>query len=156
MNFTNWLITIFITFSCVFITYPDFKDYPNMYFSREWHIAYQSTARSWWAFAVAYLIYACETYNGGIVKRILTFKFWFPLSRLSYSAYLIHTTVIFYFYATQEHPMHIQVSDIVNFVISCQLQNLSRLILFLNIQDLQLCFEFGFLVRFGVFCDLIF
>ena len=34
-------------------------------------------------------------------------KFWVPLSRLSYSAYLIHILFLLSFYSTQEHPLHI-------------------------------------------------
>lgn len=43
-----------------------------------------------------------------LINKILTLRFWIPLSRLTYSAYLIHCTVIFYFYTTQERAMHIQ------------------------------------------------
>ena len=108
LNLANWLFTFIIIFSCIFIVYPDAINFPIVYYSRAFHIAYLSISKVIWALAVAYVIYACETYNGGIVKKLLTLKLWLPLSRLSYSAYLIHSTVIFYFFSTSEKPMHMQ------------------------------------------------
>ena len=47
------------------------------------------------------------------LKRLKTLQ-QVPLSKLTYSAYLVHTIVILYFNATQEHPMHIQDSSMVS------------------------------------------
>ena len=74
---------------------------------------YQGFSRVLWALGLSYMIYACETSNGGIVNRVLTWKIWLPLSRLTYSAYLIHLTVIFYFNTTQQHLFHWQNSTLV-------------------------------------------
>ena len=49
----------------------------------------------------------------GIVKKILNWSAWEPLSRISYSAYLVHFIVIYNFYTNQEHTFHIQDINIV-------------------------------------------
>ena len=113
MNNTLWISAILLSSLCIFGLYPDFRDFPKIYFTRWPHILYQGFSRVLWALGLSYMIYACETSNGGIVNRVLTWKLWLPLSRLTYSAYLIHLTVIFYFNTTQQHLFHWQNSTLV-------------------------------------------
>lgn len=57
------------------------------------HIMYQSTSRTVWSLGLAGIIYSCLI-SGGIINDILSWKIWIPLSRLSFSAYLVHITFI--------------------------------------------------------------
>jgi len=43
----------------------DNKEYPQTYFSRTTHIIYQSISRTCWGLGLGYIIFACETGNGG-------------------------------------------------------------------------------------------
>ena len=100
----------------VFGLYPDAQGtYP---LDKINHIVYQTLSRLTWSICLSYIIYACITKNGGIVNKILSARIWVPLSRLSYSAFLVHTMVIIYFYATQEHLFHIQDSTMIYFYLS--------------------------------------
>lgn len=69
-----------------------------------------------WAIGLGYIILACVTSNGGIVNSILSWPVWLPLSRLSYCLYLFHTVVILFFNSVQDHTIHMQDSNIVNFI----------------------------------------
>ncbi|XP_041474396.1 nose resistant to fluoxetine protein 6-like [Lytechinus variegatus] len=46
-----------------------------------------------WALAVSWVIFACHYGYGGVVDDILSWNFWVPLSRLTYSTYLIHPVI---------------------------------------------------------------
>jgi hypothetical protein len=49
--------------------YPDMEVYPEVYYSRATHIFYQGFSRIIWAIGLAYIIYACETSNGGNIAN---------------------------------------------------------------------------------------
>lgn len=55
---------------------------------------YASLSRVAWALALSYIIFACVHGYGGPVNWFLTLSLWQPLSRLSYSIYIIHFPVI--------------------------------------------------------------
>jgi peptidoglycan/LPS O-acetylase OafA/YrhL len=44
----------------------------------------------------------------GIINKILSWSAWIPLSRLTYSAYLVHTMIIIYYFATKNHLFHLE------------------------------------------------
>jgi peptidoglycan/LPS O-acetylase OafA/YrhL len=67
---------------------------------------YNAMARPTFAACVAWMIIACVTGNGGPIARFLDWSFWSPLSRLTYSLYLVHVLVIYWYLAVQESPMH--------------------------------------------------
>ncbi|XP_053658584.1 O-acyltransferase like protein-like [Anopheles marshallii] len=54
---------------------------------------YESLHRSFWAFAVMWVIFVCINGQGGIIDRFLGSPLWQPLSRLSYSMYLVHIAI---------------------------------------------------------------
>ena len=42
----------------------------------------------------------------GPIAKFLDWKFWSPISRLTYTLYLVHVLVIYWYIAVQESPMH--------------------------------------------------
>lgn len=54
---------------------------------------YESTSRVAWAGALAWIVFACTNELGGPVNWFLSLRMWQPLSRLSYSIYLVHLPV---------------------------------------------------------------
>lgn len=75
-----------------------FANYPLMQFenhSTSLEMAlYASLSRIAWALALSYIIFACVHGYGGPVNWFLSLSLWQPLSRLSYSIYIIHFPVI--------------------------------------------------------------
>lgn len=49
-----------------------------------------------WCFAIGWVIIMCVTDNAATVNKFLTWKFFVPFSRLTYSAYLINGLVVIY------------------------------------------------------------
>lgn len=90
--------------------YPDYDNHP---LSRTAHILYQASHRFIWSIGLGYIIFACLNSQGGIINKLLCWKIWIPFSRLSFSAYLLHFTVLNYYLTTQEHTLQLQTINMV-------------------------------------------
>ncbi|XP_071489887.1 nose resistant to fluoxetine protein 6-like [Diadema antillarum] len=53
-------------------------------------VMYITFSRFIFALALAWIIFACHYGYGGVVSDFLSWRFWTPLSRLTYSTYLLH------------------------------------------------------------------
>ncbi|XP_037297420.1 nose resistant to fluoxetine protein 6-like [Manduca sexta] len=83
-------------------------------FYQEWYqyssleaAAYISLHKVAWGIANGWLIIACATGNGGILGKLLSWKFLAPMSRLTFCAYLVNGIVELYYVGQLRHPMHI-------------------------------------------------
>lgn len=70
--------------------------------------AYVALSPTAWALALSWVVVACVTGYGGPVNSILSSKFFAPLSRLTYCAYLIHPLIMLSAVAHMDGPMHLQ------------------------------------------------
>ncbi|XP_028028597.1 nose resistant to fluoxetine protein 6-like [Bombyx mandarina] len=100
-----WLISIILgtvtTFS-VTLFYQEWYEYSNIEAA-----AYISLHKLAWGIANGWLIIACSTGNGGILGRLLSWKFLGPVARLTFCAYLVNGIVELYYVGQLRHPMHI-------------------------------------------------
>ncbi|CAL1270723.1 unnamed protein product [Larinioides sclopetarius] len=55
---------------------------------------YAGVSKLAWSAGIFWMMFVCLTGNGGIINRILSWKFWTPMARLSYVFYLLHPLVI--------------------------------------------------------------
>ncbi|KAH9636680.1 hypothetical protein HF086_003228 [Spodoptera exigua] len=83
-------------------------------FYQEWYqynaieaAAYISLHKLAWGISNGWLIIACATGNGGILGKLLTWKFLAPFSRLTFCAYLVNGIVELYYVGELRHPLHI-------------------------------------------------
>ena len=90
----------------------------GQFLSNAENVAYAMCHRFAWGCAVVWVIYACHNKMGGAVNAFLSWKAWSPLGRLTYNAYLLHFLVLFYFYYTQDTPVHYQDSGLVYHFVS--------------------------------------
>ncbi len=104
--------SIILAMSCVY-----FPFYSN-YFPKAVNIIYQSLSHQCWSISIGWLIFACSTNHGGLVNKILSWPFWIIMARLSYSAYLIHTMIIFVQVYNRSSTIHYQTSVVFNNFIS--------------------------------------
>jgi len=80
---------------------------------------YNAMNRAVWAACVCWVVVACTCGYGGPVTKLLDWSFWTPLSKLTYSAYLIHLIVIYWYMAVQESPMHWSYVGFVYYYLGC-------------------------------------
>uniref|UniRef100_T1J952 Nose resistant-to-fluoxetine protein N-terminal domain-containing protein n=1 Tax=Strigamia maritima TaxID=126957 RepID=T1J952_STRMM len=95
----GWLIAFGLSSAVVFGIYHSHSNQDGQSF-------YLALSRSTWSVALAWLIFACCNGYGGIVNSILSWPFWQPLGRLTYSTYLIHLAIIPIFVMGSEVPPH--------------------------------------------------
>lgn len=86
---------------------------PNMATPLE-NALYDSFTRVAWPSAISYIIFACVHKYGGPVNWFLGHPFWQPLSRLSYTIYLVHFPVVIFFLCTLKSVPYSYESDTVS------------------------------------------
>ncbi|KAL0106558.1 hypothetical protein PUN28_016332 [Cardiocondyla obscurior] len=74
---------------------------------------YAALHKGVWAVGIAWIVIACLTQHGGIVRQFLSYKGWAPLSRLSYCAYLLNPLLIQSLSALKETPIHFEFISLV-------------------------------------------
>ncbi|XP_031623576.1 nose resistant to fluoxetine protein 6-like [Contarinia nasturtii] len=102
INICGWALSLVAMILVIFINHPlqqqDNKFSPLIYG------LYDAFSRIVWSIALCYIIFACVHGSGSIVNRFLSHPLWQPLSRMSYSIYLLHFVVIGNVMGTQRTP----------------------------------------------------
>ncbi|XP_024943961.1 nose resistant to fluoxetine protein 6 isoform X2 [Cephus cinctus] len=84
---SGWTLSIATMLSIVYGLYG------NM-FGPTLSVMYTALSHSGWALCVSWVLIACVTGNGGIVNTFLSWKYIYPISRLTYCAYLVHPALM--------------------------------------------------------------
>ena len=95
-----WVIAAAI---CASSVYGPQKRYDGSFTKAE-DLIYLMFGRLAWAVAVAIIIFACHNGYGWIVNDILSLKIWIPLSRLTFTTYLVHGVVLYILLFTGRRP----------------------------------------------------
>ena len=100
---------LFISALCLFWTLY------GLYFT--WHghvpsvaenVIYMTFSRFIWSLGLALLVVVCHYGYGGIINDFLSMKFWIPLSRLSYNAYLVHPFILTVIFGSERKSINYQ------------------------------------------------
>ena len=87
----------------------------GLYF--QWHghvpttaenIIYITFSRFTWSLGLALLVFSCHYGYGGPINQFLSMKFWIPLSRISYNAYLTHPLILTIFFGSERKVINYQ------------------------------------------------
>lgn len=106
-NFLSVLLWLLASACASSVLYGLYNNYNGHLMTKEVAATYMAVHRSVWAIAVGWVIYACVTGYGGFVNRLLCWKVFIPLSRLTYCAYLVHPVVIFTYFLRQRFPIYV-------------------------------------------------
>ncbi|XP_070536861.1 nose resistant to fluoxetine protein 6-like [Ptychodera flava] len=87
----GWILAVSTALAVVYGLYRSDNNYK---FSTAENVIYASLSRFAWSLAVAWVVFACRYKMAGPVDTILSWDFWIPLSRLTYTAYLFHPMVL--------------------------------------------------------------
>ncbi|KAI4458379.1 o-acyltransferase [Holotrichia oblita] len=69
--------------------------------------AYSSLSHSVWALGLGWIVVACATGNGGFINSILSATILYPVSRITYCAYLLHPLVMRIMIMHMDYPLHL-------------------------------------------------
>lgn len=103
-NLFAWTLSLVLMVIVIFINYP-LMQLDSTATPLEYGL-YDALSRVAWSIAVCYIIFACVHNHGGFVNRFLSHPLWQPISRLSYSIYLMHLLVIMVTSATLKAPLY--------------------------------------------------
>lgn len=67
---------------------------------------YESLRRLFWCIAMSWIIVTCLTDHGGVVNKFLALPVWTPISRLSYSIYLLHLPLQLIYLSSNRTPQY--------------------------------------------------
>lgn len=104
LNLFAWVASLAIMGIVICLTYP--LDQLDSEFHPIYYGLYDGLSRVCWSIALCYIIFACVHNAGGPVNRFLSHPLWQPLSRLSYSMYLVHLPVTIAMAATMKTPIY--------------------------------------------------
>jgi hypothetical protein len=97
VTITGWLLSIAVSLFATFITWQWNMGFsPNAFFGA----IYAALFRGLWALAMAWVVIACHYGKGGVVNCILSWSPFVSLSRVSYTAYIIHPGLMYVFVAS--------------------------------------------------------
>ncbi|XP_028392822.1 nose resistant to fluoxetine protein 6-like [Dendronephthya gigantea] len=112
-----WLAAIAIGITLVYAPHDaTLKD------GRAWktaeNVIYGMFSKAAWGVALAWVVYACHYGFGGLIQRFLSARFWIPLSRLTYSTYLVHPIVLTYIYSSSKTTLYYDTTTVTFYFIT--------------------------------------
>ena len=96
----GWLISALVACLIIYGVYEYSTVPPSVQASRSVAVIYAAMNRSAWAMCLAWVVIACVHGYGGFIDTLLSWRFWIPLSRLTYCCYLVSIDTQVFFYAT--------------------------------------------------------
>lgn len=99
----GWLTAALVNMTVVFGVYNwNAYEAPSLSVA----VAYAALSRTAWAFGIAWMVVACATGNGGFINKVLSWRAFVPLSRLTYLVYLVHPLLILWHTAYLKKPFY--------------------------------------------------
>ncbi|XP_055841712.1 nose resistant to fluoxetine protein 6-like isoform X2 [Episyrphus balteatus] len=90
--FGGWIIAMALLLTGIFSLYPKVLPSAEPLTTIEGAF-YLTLSRVAWPLALSWIVFACVNGYGGVANTFLSWPFWQPLARLSYSMYIIHLMV---------------------------------------------------------------
>ena len=104
----DWLIYCFIWFiaaGCLFSTiYGLYGSWHGHELTKAENVSYFMFSRFTWGVGLAMMVFACHNGYGWVINDFLSMKMWIPLSRLTYTAYLVHPIVLTVIFVSIQEP----------------------------------------------------
>jgi hypothetical protein len=102
VSVVGWLLTIVIAGGCIFSLKDWISGHP---YEVGWAATYSALSKIGWGLALSWLTIACYYGYGGPINAFMSWSFWVPLGKLTYSTYLIHICVVIFFTGNQQQDL---------------------------------------------------
>ncbi|XP_011256830.1 nose resistant to fluoxetine protein 6 isoform X2 [Camponotus floridanus] len=96
----GWILSVMIMFSAVYGLYPG--NLTVLVSS-----VYAALTHTAWAMAVAFIVIQCCTGSARMIDSLLSLRLTYPLSRLTYCAYLVHPVIMMITSTQMDGPLHL-------------------------------------------------
>ena len=104
----NWMmyvgVWVLAAGCCVSTLYGLYDSWHGHQLSLAENVTYFMFSRFVWAVGLALMVFACHNGYGWVINSFLSMKFWIPLSRLTYTAYLIHPIILTVIFSSLRDP----------------------------------------------------
>ncbi|CAK8682098.1 unnamed protein product [Clavelina lepadiformis] len=107
----GWLASAGSSFAIIFGLYPQISTDADL--DTGLATIYNTFDRPVYGLCLSWMIIACTSGYGGPVTKFLNWKIFNPLSRLTYSAYLIHFLVLMWYMFNRNNMIHCQTIDFI-------------------------------------------
>ncbi|XP_055370764.1 uncharacterized protein LOC129605191 [Condylostylus longicornis] len=100
-----WMLSIGILLSIVIAPFNRVREgggYPTKVESA----SYAAFSRTSWTIALSYIVFACHKGYGGIINDFLSWPFWQPFSRITYSIYIVHLAFQYVIAGNTKHDQY--------------------------------------------------
>ncbi|XP_012348958.1 nose resistant to fluoxetine protein 6-like [Apis florea] len=101
----GWVLSTAIMFSVVYGLYPGNLTVPLS-------SVYAALGHTAWAIGVSFIVIQCCTGSATMIDSLLSLRLIYPLSRLTYCAYLVHPIIMLITASQMDGPLHLH-NDIV-------------------------------------------
>lgn len=105
----GWILSMMIMFSVVYGLYPG--DLTVLVSS-----VYAALGHTAWAIAVAFIVIQCCTGSARAINSLLSLRLMYPLSRLTYCAYLVHPVIMMITCTQMDGPLHLHNGIVVKYL----------------------------------------
>ncbi|KMR04996.1 acyl- delta desaturase [Lasius niger] len=106
----GWVLSAMIMFSVVYGLYPG--NLTVLVSS-----VYAALAHTAWAMAVAFIVIQCCTGSARMIDSLLSLRLTYPLSRLTYCAYLVHPVIMMITSTQMDGPLHLHNGIVINHIL---------------------------------------
>ncbi|XP_017755635.1 PREDICTED: nose resistant to fluoxetine protein 6 [Eufriesea mexicana] len=96
----GWVLSSAIMFSVVYGLYPGNLTVPVS-------SVYAALGHTAWAIGVSFIVIQCCTGSARMIDSFLSLRLMYPLSRLTYCAYLVHPVLMTFVAAQMDGPLHL-------------------------------------------------
>ncbi|XP_072167771.1 nose resistant to fluoxetine protein 6-like [Diadema setosum] len=103
----GWITAIILYMVVIYGLYNVYRGASTMSLAAS--VMYITFSRFIFALSVAWIIFACHYGYGGVVNDFLSWRFWTPLSRLTYSTYLLHPVIQQVYAYGSATPIHLSI-----------------------------------------------
>ena len=104
----NWMLYVGVWVlaagCCVSTLYGLYDSWHGHQLGLAENVTYFMFSRFVWAVGLALMVFACHNGYGWVINSFLSMKFWIPLSRLTYTAYLIHPIILTVIFSSLRDP----------------------------------------------------
>ena len=115
------IFPLLLVLSGILLALPLYGLYPQWHGhtpSKVENVIYFMFSRFSWSLGLAFLVFTCHYGYGGPINWFLSLKFWIPLNRLCYCAYLLHFPILLVIHGSERSVIHYRDYNLVVLVIA--------------------------------------